>query len=98
LKSTDKLAYLLASIRNLAVAAGKGLDLITLCNCCFESLKQAKAIMASDSSMRDPISQALLKEGLVSRDDIQIRHVFEVLLEDIGTDNQIILRPGFLFN
>lgn len=86
LKSTDKLAYLLASVRNLALAAGKGLDLITLCNCCFESLKQAKSIMESDASMRDRVSEVLLKEGLVYREAIQIRHLFEVLLEDIGID------------
>lgn len=87
LKSTDKLAYLLASVRNLALASGKGLDIITLCNCCFESLKQAKAIMASDAATRDRLSRVLSKEGLVYREEIQIRHVFEVLLEDIGIDN-----------
>ncbi len=87
LKSTDKMAYLLASVRNLAVAAGKGLDLITLCNCCFESLKQAKSVMDSDAAMRERISEVLLKEGLVYHERVQIRHVFEVLLEDIGIDN-----------
>lgn len=87
LKSTDKMAYLLASVRNLAVAADKGLDLITLCNCCFESLKQAKSVMESDTAMRGRISEVLLKEGLVYHEQTQIRHVFEVLLEDIGIDN-----------
>lgn len=86
LKSTDKLAYLLASVRNLAVASGKGLDLITLCNCCFESLKQAQSIMLSDAATRDRILEVLSKEGLVYREEIRIRHVFEVLLEDIGID------------
>lgn len=87
LKSTDKLAYLLAAVRNLALAAGKGLDLITVCNCCFESLKQAKFIMESDASMHDRVSEVLLKEGLVYREEIRIRHLFEVLLEDIGIDS-----------
>jgi heterodisulfide reductase subunit B len=86
LKSTDKLAYLLAAVRNLALAADKGLDLITLCNCCYESLKTAKSIMASDASMRDRVTGVLSKEGLVYQKGIQIRHVFEVLLEDIGVD------------
>jgi heterodisulfide reductase subunit B len=87
LRSTDKMAYLLASVRNLAVAAGHGLGMITLCNCCFESLKQAKSIMDNDASMHDRISEVLLKEGLVYRNDIQVRHVFEVMLEDIGIDD-----------
>lgn len=86
LKSTDKLAYLLAAVRNLALAAGKGLDLITLCNCCFESLKEAKSIMESDASMRDRVSEVLSKEGLVYHEAVQVRHLFEVLLEDIGMD------------
>lgn len=86
LKSMDKMAYLLASVRNLALAAGKGLDLITLCTCCFESLKQAKFIMESDAATRDRLSEVLLKEGLVYREEIQVRHLFEVLLEDIGID------------
>jgi heterodisulfide reductase subunit B len=87
LKSTDKVAYLLAAVRNLALAAGKGLDLITLCNCCFASLKQAKSIMESDASMRDRVLEVLFKEGLVYRETIQVRHLFEVLLGDIGIDN-----------
>jgi heterodisulfide reductase subunit B len=86
LKSTNKLAYLLASVRNLALAADRGLDLITLCNCCFESLKEAKSIMESDASMRDRVLEVLSKEGLAYRETIQIRHLFEVLLEDIGID------------
>ncbi len=86
LKSIDRLAYSLAAVRNLALAARKGLDLITLCNCCFQSLKQAKAIMDGDASMRGRISDALWKEGLAYGEEIRIRHVFEVLLEDIGID------------
>ncbi len=86
LKSTDKLAYLLSSVRNLAVATRKGLDVITLCNCCFQNLKLAKSIMMCDASMRDRITDMLLKDGLVYGEDIRIRHVFEVLLEDIGID------------
>jgi heterodisulfide reductase subunit B len=86
LRGTDKLAYVLAAVRNLALASAKGLDLITLCNCCYESLKQAKSIMESDASMHDRVSEVLSKEGLVYPKEIQIRHVFEVLLEDIGID------------
>jgi heterodisulfide reductase subunit B len=86
LQSTDKQAYLLAAVRNLALASGKGLDLITLCNCCYESLKKAKSIMAGDAAMRERVSEVLSKEGLVYQEEIKIRHLFEVLLEDIGID------------
>ncbi len=95
LKSTDNKAYLLASVRNLAVAAGNGLDIITLCNCCFESLKQAKFRMETDDTLHHEISNILQKENLAYHQKIQVRHVFEVLLEEIGIDgieDQLVTR------
>ena len=86
LKGTDNKAHLLAAVRNLALAAGNGLDIITLCNCCFESLKGAKFRMDSDDTLRQEISAILKKENLIYRKETQIRHVFEVLLEEIGIE------------
>lgn len=93
LKGTDNMAHLLASARNLALAARDGLDIITLCNCCFESLKGAKFRMDSDDTLRREISAILRKENLIYRKETQVRHVFEVLLEEIGIDaikNQLV--------
>lgn len=86
LKGTDNMAYLSAAVRNLALAAGKGLDIITLCNCCFESLKGAKFRMDSDDTLHREISAILQKENLIYRKETRVRHVFEVLLEEIGID------------
>lgn len=95
LKGTDNMAHLLASGRNLALAAGNGLDIITLCNCCFESLKGAKYRMDSDDTLRQEVASILKKENLIYRKETQVRHVFEVLLEEIGIDtikNQLVKR------
>ena len=76
--------FLLFSARNLALAEKKGLDVITLCKCCFGSLKKANHILAEDSTLRAEINADLAKEGLTYKGNLQVSHFLSVLHKEIG--------------
>lgn len=85
-RNVDEKAYLLPSVRNMAIAEKIGLDIIVICNCCFASLQKAKNVMAKDSQLKDELNGYLKKEGLQYKGNVQIKHYLTVLYEDVGTD------------
>lgn len=86
LKNINLKAYLHASARNLALAERQSLDLLTVCNCCFGSLKRAQRLFDEDSSTRDDVSRSLQKEGLSYAGRAQAMHLLQVLHDVIGVD------------
>jgi heterodisulfide reductase subunit B len=86
-RNVDEKAYLLPSVRNMALAEKMGLDILVICNCCFASLQKAKNVMAKDSRLKDELNGYLTKEGLQYEGKVQIKHYLTVLYEDVGTDN-----------
>ena len=87
LKNFDSKAYILSSARNLALAKEKGLDIMTLCNCCYGNLKHVNHLLNEDSSLKDDISATLNKEGLVYDCNVEIKHVIEIIYRDIGIEH-----------
>jgi heterodisulfide reductase subunit B len=85
-RNVDEKAYLLPSVRNMAIAEKMGLDILVICNCCFASLQKAKNVMASDSKLRDELNGFLAKEGLQYKGNVLIKHYLTVFYEDIGTE------------
>ena len=63
-RNVDEKAYILPSVRNLAIAEKRGLDILVICNCCFASLQKAKNVMAKNSQFQEEINTILAKEGL----------------------------------
>jgi heterodisulfide reductase subunit B len=84
LKNVDYKTAVLFSARNLALAAQKGLDIISLCKCCFGSLKKTAHLLKEDQGLRSEIDALLQKEGLTYDADMQVKHFLSVLYHDIG--------------
>jgi heterodisulfide reductase subunit B len=84
IRNTDFESFVLFSARNLALAEKQGLNVMTLCKCCFGSLKKADHLMKEDTSLRDKINSLLAKEGLSYRGSIEVKHFLSVLHDDIG--------------
>lgn len=84
MRNTDFEAFVLFSARNLALAEKKGLDMVTLCKCCFGSLKKADYLMKNDKSLRNKINSLLAKEDLSYKGSIEVKHLLSVLHKDIG--------------
>jgi heterodisulfide reductase subunit B len=86
MRNVDEKAYILPSVRNMAIAEKAGLDMLVICNCCFASLQKAKNVLEKDSALKEEFNTLLAKEGLVYHGTTRIRHYLTVLHEDIGTE------------
>jgi heterodisulfide reductase subunit B len=83
LKNIDQEGWLLSAARNIALAEKKGLDLLTLCKCCFGSLKKADAVLKEDDKTKTTVNEILSKEGLKYQGTAAIDHLLSILHNDI---------------
>lgn len=86
IRNIDEKAYLLPSIRNLAIAEKRGLDVMVICNCCFASLQKARNVMANNDRLAAEINTLLAAEGLVYAGTSMVKHFLTVLHDEIGTE------------
>jgi heterodisulfide reductase subunit B len=86
LRNMDFKAFLFSSARNLALAEKKKLPVMTLCKCCFGSLKKADTLMKESVSLREEVNRALEKEGLRYDGGIEVKHLLSVLHKDVGME------------
>jgi heterodisulfide reductase subunit B len=84
IRNVDFKLYLMFSARNLALAERQGLDMLTLCKCCFGSLKKAAYLLKEDTALRNEVNAFLAKEGLALNGTIAVKHFLSVLYHDIG--------------
>lgn len=80
----DEEAALVISARNLTLAEELGLDMMTLCNGCYETLAEANEVLKHDAEKRNRVNEILRKYGREYKGKIDVKHVIEVLYEDIG--------------
>jgi heterodisulfide reductase subunit B len=86
LRNIDFKAFLLSSARNLALAEKKNLNVMTLCKCCYGSLKKADFLMKENASLKKEMNSTLGKEGLNYEGKIEIKHLLSVLHKEIGIE------------
>jgi heterodisulfide reductase subunit B len=79
------LAYTLCA-RNLALAERTGLDLMAPCAGCFKNLHTAAHVLQEDPDLAEHINDALAADGLRTTGRVRVRHLIEVLVEDVGLD------------
>ncbi len=78
-------AHLVLAARNLVLAAARGLDVLTLCQCCYGSLRHAQAILRRHEAKRDVVKRELGRDGLRTGEPA-VRHLLDVLARDVGID------------
>ncbi len=86
LRNIDFKVFLLSSARNLALAEKKNLHVMTLCKCCYGSLKKADILLRENSSLKKEVNAILVKEGLKYEGSVEIRHFLSVLYQEIGIE------------
>jgi len=86
LKNISFKGYILSSARNLSLAEKNKLNIITLCSCCYGSIKQAQQQLNEDDSLREEVNTILEKEELKYTGAIEVKNLLGVLYEDIGLD------------
>jgi heterodisulfide reductase subunit B len=71
---------------NICLAEEAGLDIVALCNGCFESLAMANAALKKDKKLKAHINEVLAKVGKKFQGTIEVKHFLQVLMEDIGLE------------
>ena len=95
IKSTDTHLWSLLSARNLAIAEKAGYDILTLCNGCYNSLKTMNTALTTDDKLRTKLNKDLSSYGLEFKGNINVKHILEVLHDDLGpmTIERSVVRP-----
>jgi len=81
--SVDKLEAACMAARNLALAEKRGFDLVTPCSSCYITLNRANAHLKEYPALRDQVDQALAAGNLDYHGGVRVRHIAEVLYNDI---------------
>ena len=71
---------------NICLAEEAGLDIVALCNGCFESLAMVNATLKNDKDLKAHINEVLAKVGKEFKGTINVKHFLQVLMDDIGLE------------
>ncbi len=84
--SVDELSSLCLSARNLSIAEKKGLDLVTPCSACYVILNRTNTYLKEYPETRENVTEALAAGNLKYNGTVRVRHLLDVLANDIGYD------------
>jgi len=80
-----ELWYALAA-RNISLAESRNFELMTICNGCYDTLFEVNESLKQDEALRRRINSTLFKIGKEFKGSSEIRHIVEILDEDVGLD------------
>jgi heterodisulfide reductase subunit B len=86
LRNIEFKAFLFSSARNLALAEKKKLDVMTLCQCCYGTLKKADFLLKENASLRKEVNAILEREGLRYEGEVEVKHLLSVLHQEVGVE------------
>ncbi|MBS7619345.1 CoB--CoM heterodisulfide reductase iron-sulfur subunit B family protein [Candidatus Bathyarchaeota archaeon] len=82
----DKLTWLTLAARNIAIAEEKGLDILTICNGCYYTLKQTDSVLKGNKELKDKVNDIMRDTGHRFEGAFEIKHFVHAILEDIGLE------------
>jgi heterodisulfide reductase subunit B len=86
---------LILSARNIAVAEREGLNIMALCPGCASTLKKVNKILRENKGLREEVNKHLRESNLEFRGTIDVKHLSQVLIEDVGLDRikKAVVKP-----
>jgi len=85
-RSFDPQTWLTLAARNICIAEALGKNMLTMCNGCYASLKEANIILKNDSAKREAVNKVLSEVGRSFRGSIDVKHIVEVLCNEVGLE------------
>ena len=79
-------SWLLLGARNITIAEENGTDIALMCNGCYGSLLEVNNILKRDPEKRAIVNSQLAKVGREFKGTIEIRHIVDILYNDIGVE------------
>ncbi len=86
-QSVDYMSWLALAARNLCIAEQMELNILTLCNDCYESLLMTNMILKEDKETREKVNTILADVGLQFKGKTDVKIFSDVLYEDVGLEN-----------
>ncbi len=93
IQSLDYYGWLALAARNLSLAEKIGKPLLTICDDCYESFSMANKILKEDKEAKDRINFMLSEIGEEFKGSIEVKHVLEVLHEDMNLIKKNLTNP-----
>ncbi|MDQ1240376.1 MAG: heterodisulfide reductase subunit [Thermodesulfobacteriota bacterium] len=75
-------SWLALAARNICLAEEKGLDLMTLCSGCVNTLKEANHVLKQNESKKKKVNRILEEHGHSYQGTVHVTHVLDVLYQD----------------
>ena len=84
--TTSRLLSIALPARNLALAqkANVGADMLVPCSSCYINLRRVDDVIGLDSRTKGLVNEVLLGEGLSYAGGVRVRHLLDVLANDVG--------------
>jgi heterodisulfide reductase subunit B len=84
--SSNHVLALALSARNLAVAEKEGRNIVAPCSECLSKMSKTALSLNSDEELRGRINQILSKAGLEYNGRVEVKHVVDYIITEIGLD------------
>ncbi|MBE0518116.1 MAG: CoB--CoM heterodisulfide reductase subunit B [Thermoplasmata archaeon] len=87
MRSFDQMYWMSIGARNLAIAERMGMDILTICNGCFDTLFEVAHKLNHDPELRKKVNK-ILKDatGMEYNGTVNVRHFVELIYKDIGVE------------
>lgn len=72
--------------RNLCIAEQQGLNIMTLCPGCAGTLRKVNKMLKEDKHERERVNGYLKEVGMEFQGTIEVKHLMQVLAEDVGLE------------
>ena len=79
-------SWVTLAARNLCVAEEEGVDILSLCNGCTNTLKEANQVLQEDAGLRKKVNKILAPHGKEFKGEIRVKPLLDVLCEDVGME------------
>ena len=85
-KSLRKEDWLVLAARNLVIAERAGLDFVTICSGCTETLAEAGHLLNAGGELLDLVNSRLDRVDMEYKGTVNTRHLITVLRDEVGLD------------
>ena len=86
LKLVQYESWLALAARNLALAEQEDLPILTVCNGCTNTLREARQVLKNDSAQKKKVNEVLKPYGKEVTGEVRVNHILDVLRDDVGLD------------
>jgi len=86
MQTVSKETWYSVAARNISLAEEKGLDILTLCNGCNETLFEVNKELKANEKLRQEVNRNLKEIGRTFKGKISVKSILRVLYEDIGLE------------